>query len=111
MADTMWAIAAVLWIGTGLWRWLGSTEKSASYYMQNHFFMGKMGFLVLILLLEIWPMVTLIRWRIAAGKGTFSVDEKVTSTAARIAGISRFQSLLLLLMLIFAVLMARGYGM
>ena len=109
-ADTMWGIAALLWISTGLWRWIGGTEKAPSYYVSNHIFMAKMGFFVLILLLELWPMITLIRWRIQAGRGKLAPLEEIAPTASRIAIISRIQSLLLLFMLIAAVLMARGYG-
>ena len=32
VADTWWAVASVLWIGTGLWRALAGTEKTPSYY-------------------------------------------------------------------------------
>jgi putative membrane protein len=63
VADTWWAIAALIWISTGLARYLGGTEKPADYYNNNWVFMAKMGMLALILLLEVWPMITLIRWR------------------------------------------------
>ena len=109
-ADAMWGVAAFLWLSTGLWRWIAGTEKSPSYYANNHVFMAKMGFFVLIILLEIWPMITLIRWRIASKKGTLPPVEQIAPTASRIAIISRVQSLFLLFMLIAAVLMARGYG-
>src|SRR5215210_7449591 len=68
-ADTWWGVAAGLWISTGLWRLLAGTEKATSYYLSNHVFFAKMGFFVLILALEIWPMITLIRWRRAAARG------------------------------------------
>src|SRR5215210_2519515 len=67
--DTQWGVAAGLWVATGLWRYLGATEKATSYYNHNHAFLGKMGMLALILALEVWPMVTLIRWRSALGRG------------------------------------------
>jgi putative membrane protein len=31
-ADNLWALAAALLIGSGLWRYLGSIEKNTSYY-------------------------------------------------------------------------------
>lgn len=34
-ADTLWGIAAALWISTGLWRVLGETEKTAGFYFAN----------------------------------------------------------------------------
>lgn len=109
-ADAMWGIAAILWASTGLWRWFAGTEKTPSYYVNNHIFLAKMGFFVLILLLELWPMITLIRWRLSAARGTLPSVEGLVPTANRIAMISRVQSLLLVAMLIAAVMMARGYG-
>ena len=109
-ADSKWGLAALLWISTGLWRWLGGMEKATSYYSTNHVFYAKMGFLVLILALEIWPMVTLIRWRVASAKRTLPAAELLAGTARRIAMISRIQLLLVIGMVIAAVMMARGYG-
>src|SRR5205085_3424699 len=69
-ADSWWGAAALLWISTGLWRLVAGTEKDTAYYMQNHAFFAKMGALGILLLLEIWPMVTLIRWRIGAARSS-----------------------------------------
>src|SRR5689334_11348149 len=52
-ADTWWGGAAALWIATGVWRLLAGTEKATTYYMHNQAFFAKMGFLVIILLLEV----------------------------------------------------------
>lgn len=109
-ADTDWAIAAGLWIGTGLWRYLGGIEKGTAYYNTNHFFYGKMGLLVLILALEVWPMMTLIRWRVVLGRGAGAETVALPATARRIATISHVQALLVVLMVFFAVAMARGFG-
>lgn len=38
------ALAAALWLGTGLWRLLARIEKNTSYYFHNHAFLGKMAF-------------------------------------------------------------------
>lgn len=109
--DTQWGIAALLWIGTGVWRWLGSVEKTAEYYNNNHIFYAKMGLLALILALEIWPMITLIKWRVARGRGV-PVDQLPSIAAARhIASISAMQAVLVVMMVFAAVAMARGYGM
>jgi putative membrane protein len=107
-ADSRWGAAAVLWIGTGLWRYLGDAEKGAAYYNRNHFFLAKMGFLVVILLLEVWPAVTLTRWRSAVRRG--AVAAIAPRLARRIAAISYVQALLVALMVIFAAGMARGFG-
>lgn len=110
LADTLWAIAAALWIGTGLWRYLGGVEKGMAYYNANHLFLTKMTLLVAILALEIWPMVTLIRWRIALRNGATPTAIVQPLVARRIAMISHVQALLIVLMVIAAVAMTRGYG-
>lgn len=109
-ADTMWGIAAGLWIATGLWRWLGATEKATGYYLENHYFLGKMGFFGLIFALEVVPMITLIRWRKALGSGRPADTVHEAAAAKRIAVISHIQALLVVVMVFFAAAMARGYG-
>ena len=108
-ADTWWGIAAALWIATGLWRLFAGTEKASSYYMHNQFFFAKMLFLVIILLLEIGPMITLIRWRQIAGRGTSAWNPN-PAEARRIARISYVEAALIVAMVFAAVAMARGYG-
>ncbi|HEU4720509.1 MAG TPA: DUF2214 family protein [Gemmatimonadaceae bacterium] len=108
-ADGWWGLAAVLWIGTGLWRLLGGTEKATQYYLSNHVFLAKLGFLVAILLLELWPAVTLVRWRRAAARGGSSWTPHAPS-AARIRAISVLQAVLVIAMVCAAAMVARGYG-
>jgi len=108
-ADTWWGTAAALWIATGLWRLLAGTEKSTSYYMHNDVFFTKMAFLVIILLLEAGPMITLIRWRQIAGRGTSAWNPN-PAAARRIARISYVEAALVIAMVFAAVAMARGYG-
>ena len=106
-ADAWWGIAAVIWIGTGLVRMLAGLEKSTDYYFQNHVFWGKMTLLLLILVLEIQPAVTFVRWRTQLARGTFPD----TSAAGRFARISYVQAVLVVLMVLAATAMARGIGM
>jgi putative membrane protein len=105
-ADSWWGLAAVLWIGTGLWRLLAGLEKPTAYYLHNHVFWLKMTALVAILLLEIAPMLTLIRWRVMASRGT-AIDGR---RAPLFATISYIQAGLVLLMVAAATAMARGVG-
>jgi len=105
-ADGAWGFAALLWIVTGLFRAFGGYEKGAAYYLQNHLFWGKMTLLALVLLLELWPMVTLVRWRIAARRGQ-PID---ASAAPWLARISVAQATLVLGMVLAASAMARGLG-
>ena len=108
--DIGWGVAAGLWIVTGLWRYLGGIEKGTSYYNGNHAFLGKMGLLVVILALEVWPMVTLIRWRGALARGANPEAVAIPATARKIATISTIQALLIVIMVFLAVAMARGFG-
>lgn len=109
-ADTWWGLSAVLWIGTGVWRLLAGTEKPTAYYLANHVFFAKMGLLAVILLLEVWPMVTLIRWRLALSKRSGIATLVASSGAGRIALLSYIQTLLIVAMIGAAVVLARGYG-
>jgi putative membrane protein len=105
-ADTGWGIAALLWISTGLIRAFGGLEKGTQYYLQNHVFWTKMVLLLVILALEVWPMVTLMRWRIQIARGR----RPDTSLAPAIARISLVQAVLVVLMVLAATAMARGIG-
>jgi putative membrane protein len=97
----------VIWISTGLVRVIGGLEKGMDYYLRNHVFWGKMAFLVVILLLEIGPAVTLVRWRGQVARGM----QPDTAPAGRFARISYVQAVLVLLMVLAATAMARGIGM
>jgi putative membrane protein len=103
-ADNVWGLAALLWIVTGLLRAFGGLEKGTSYYLHQPVFWLKMALLACILLLEIRPMVTLIRWRILHARGQ-PLDLRGAATFARI---SRWQALLVLAMVFAATAMARG---
>jgi putative membrane protein len=105
-ADTWWGIAAILWIGTGLMRAFGGLEKGSAYYLHNTLFRAKMTLLIIILVLEIAPMITLIRWRVQVARG----EQPDTHLAPRFALISRVQAGLVVLMVLAATAMARGYG-
>jgi putative membrane protein len=105
-ADTLWGIAALLWITTGLARVFSGLEKGSAYYLSNNAFWLKMLLLGVVLLLEIWPMVTLIRWRIQLGRG----EEINTQPASRFALISMIQAALVVAMVFAATAMARGLG-
>ena len=106
-ADTWWAVAAALWLLTGLTRLFAGTDKVTAYYTSNWLFWTKMTLFVVIVLHEIRPMLALMRWRkaIAAGRAPD------ISQAARFARISKTQAFLVVAMVIAATGMARGFGM
>jgi putative membrane protein len=93
-----------LWISTGLLRAFGGLEKGTQFYLNSQLFWVKMGLLAVILLLEIWPMTTFIRWRIGQGRGA-APD---TSRQGNLLLISRIQLALVITMVFVASLMARG---
>src|SRR6266850_613722 len=66
-ADNVWGIAALLWIVTGLLRAFAGLEKGADFYLHSPLFWTKMALFLVVLLLEIRPMITFIRWRIKRG--------------------------------------------
>ena len=105
-ADAAWGAAAGLWLVTGLIRAFAGLEKGTDYYLGNHVFWTKMALFVLVVALEIAPMTTLIRWRIAAKRGQ-PID---FSRAPRLARTSRIQAWILVLMVLAATAMARGIG-
>ncbi len=105
-ADNWWGVSAVLLIGTGLVRAIGGLEKGLDYYLRNHVFWGKMTLLLAILVLELSPMVTLVRWRGQVRRG----ETPDTRLAGRFAGISHAQAVLVVLMVLAATAMAHGIG-
>jgi putative membrane protein len=107
-ADSLWGIAAVLWLLTGLGRTFGSIEKQTDFYLRNGMFWVKMAMFVTILLLELRPMITFIRWRIAKSSG------KPLAGIDNVGGLILLNDLevaLLALMPFVAAAMARGVWM
>lgn len=104
LADSLWGGAALLWISTGVWRAFGGIEKGTAYYLNSDAFWIKMSLLGLILVLEIWPMITLVRWRRQQAHER-AID---FSEARRLSVISLIQAVLVVAMVFAATAMARG---
>lgn len=105
-ADTVWGVAALLWLVTGLLRAFGGLEKGSVFYLSSRLFWAKMGLFGLIVLLEISPMAAFIRWRIQR-KGGQAPD---TSRARTFYLINHVEMALVVLMVFVAAFMARGFG-
>ena len=108
-ADNWWGISALILVATGVWRALASLEKSSSWYWTNHVFQVKIGLLILIFLLEVWPMITLLTWRWAEKSSRLPTMDVIRRKGRRISRISDIQAFLLLAIIVAAVAMARGY--
>jgi putative membrane protein len=103
LADTVWGIAAALWIASGLARvFFGG--KETSFYWNNGFFWVKMALFGIVFGLEMTPMMTFIRVRNALKRGAalpqFSVDtfRKINSAETH----------LVVVIVFVAAFMARG---
>ena len=105
-ADNVWGIAALLWIATGLLRAFGGLEKGTAFYLNSILFWVKMALFFAILLLEIRPMLTFIRWRRDLARGR-TPD---TRTARALYRLTHAQMGLVVVMVFVAAFMARGYG-
>lgn len=103
-ADNFWGVAAVLWVATGLTRVFGELDKSIDFYVYNGFFRVKMALFLALVALEIWPMATFIRWRIAVRRGA-SPD---TSRAVALRRVNTLEVLLVVAIVFVASMMARG---
>jgi putative membrane protein len=107
LADNAWGLAALMWLATGLWRAFGTLEKGAPFYFASSLFHMKLGLFAVILLLELRPMVALIRWRITLQRGgTPDVRQ-----APLYATLSTIEAAIVVTMVFVAAFMARGFGL
>ena len=104
LADNLWGLSALTLLITGAMRAFGGYEKGSDYYLHQPLFHLKMTLFVLILLIELAPMITLIKWRIASSRGV-ALDSGRAKLYARI---SHVEALLLIMMMVAATGMARG---
>ena len=105
-ADNVWGIAAFLWLATGFSRAFAGLEKGSAYYLHSSLFWTKMVLFALILVLELYPMITLLRWRGALRRG----QRPDTSPARTLYVISHVEMALVVLIVFVAAFVARGFG-
>jgi putative membrane protein len=106
-ADSVWGVAAALWLVTGLLRAFAGLEKGTGFYLASSLFWAKMGLFLVVVALEIRPMVTFIRWRAALRRGA-TPD---TSAARTLYHLNHVQLTLVVVMVFVAAFMARGFGL
>jgi putative membrane protein len=102
-ADNVWGVAALLWIASGLGRvFFGGREPA--FYAHNGFFWVKMALFALVFALELTPMITFVRVRVARSRAAplprFSVEKYRRINDAEVA--------LVVIIVFVAAFMARG---
>jgi putative membrane protein len=107
LADSLWGVAAFLWISTGLLRAFGGLEKGSAFYLASPLFWTKLGLFAAVLALEAWPMVVFIRWRAERRRGIMPN----TSSARTLYLLSHVEMALVVVIVFVASFMARGFGL
>jgi putative membrane protein len=105
-ADNAWGIAAGLWLVTGLLRAFAGLEKGSAFYLGSTLFWTKMALFAIVVLLEIRPMLTLIGWRRARGRG----QRPDVSSARTLYVLNHIEMAIVGIMVFVASFMARGFG-
>ena len=106
--DNAWGIAALLWIISGLARAFGGLEMGTDWYLHNPMFHLKLTLFGLLFLAELWPMVTLIRWRVRQARGEAIDLQAEAPTLRRFARINDAEVVGIMLMVAAATAMARN---
>lgn len=103
--DMILGIAAGVLLAVGLARvfWF---EKGAAYYFQNHAFLTKFILFIIIGLLSIVPTLEFLSWRKAVSQG--EVPVVAPETIKRVRMILHIELAAIVIILLCAVLMARG---
>jgi uncharacterized membrane protein len=105
-SDNAWGIAAALWIASGLGRvFFGGKERA--FYWHNGFFWVKLALFALVFALEIVPMTTFIRVRVALGRKT----ALPRFSAESLRRINSAETILVVAIVFIAAFMARGAWM
>lgn len=107
VADTLWGVAAVLWIVTGVLRAFGGLEKGTQFYLASSLFWTKLGLFGAVFALELWPMLTFIRWRRDLRRGR-APD---LSRARTLYALNHVELALVIVIVFVASFMARGFGL
>lgn len=109
IADNCWGIAALLWLATGLARAFAGFEKGSAFYLHSPLFWVKMGLFGIVGSLEVLPMITFIRWRIARrNQDTINYD---IQWVHKLRLINDFQISMSVMIPFVASAMARGVGL
>jgi putative membrane protein len=105
--DAVYGIAASAVLVVGFLR-VFYTEKGAAYYFVSGTFIAKIALFAIVGLLSIYPTVQFLRWRKALRQQQLPV--LADDTRRRIRMILHIELTLLFVMMLCAVMMARGIG-
>lgn len=107
ITDLAYGACAGLVLLTGLVRviWYG---KGWQYYMSNSLFHTKVGLFILVGLLSVYPTYVYLNWRNPLKAGQMPVISRREKFLVTL--IIRLELLLLMIIPLFATLMARGFG-
>jgi putative membrane protein len=105
--DTVVGAAAGAVLVVGLLR-VFYFEKGASYYFHSGTFIAKLSLFVLIALISIYPTVQFLSWRKAMAQG--QIPSVSADTLRKLRAFIHWELVLVVFLILFAVLMARGIG-
>ena len=106
-ADMALGISAGLVLAAGLLR-VFYFEKGASYYFHSAPFVAKLSLFVLVALISIYPTVHFLSWGAALKQGRVPVVDARKLRLIRV--VIHVELAAVVLLILFAVLMARGVG-
>ena len=105
--DAAYGIAAAVLLVVGLVR-VFYTEKGASYYFHSAPFLAKFSLFIVVGLLSIQPTMRFLSWRKTLAAGGVPTLEPAATRKIRM--LLHIELTLLFVIMLCAVLMARGYG-
>lgn len=106
-ADAVYGMSAGLLLAIGLIRVI-YLEKGAAFYFGNWTFDVKLGLFILVGLLSVVPTIRFMSWRAALRQGQAPAVD--AATLRRLRTIVHLELAGVVLILLFAALMARGIG-
>lgn len=110
-ADNIWGVSALILLATGLTRAFAHYDKGSTFYLNNNTFYLKLALFGFVFLLEIVPMITLIRWRLAARQGRGIALAELAARSKFMFIVSVLQAIALVALLLAGPVMARGLWM
>lgn len=107
-ADMILGISAGVLLIVGLTR-VFHLEKGATYYFHTWTFIAKFALFLLVALMSIIPTLEFLRWRTAVKAG--QVPQVAAEKMARVRSIIHYELVGVVLIILFAALMAKGIGL